>query len=268
MPIVIRSEVYVNSVVFPVPYALCNITAAELADMELNGAYTDLSPGAVLPHLASKVVDNGLLKLQMEYHQLLQAAANAAGNVAHLTLRRVVQQLLGHSGVSWGGKPTKMHWLDVLKRCDTKSKVDTRRIIRHGWENPPKGCTNPKIHIKFGDGQTNHRDRDEKKDCPETARGLVVGIGNFHPHAHFMFACITGWWWCVCCCFAEHLGLSKVTNLMKDLEHDNFTHAFTFIVSRHTRTRTRACTCVIRAHVCAAASPNMWDLLLFRHGCH
>ena len=148
-----------------------------------------------------KVVDNGLLKLQMEYHQLLQAAANAAGNVAHLTLRRVVQQLLGHSGVSWGGKPTKMHWLDVLKRCDTKSEVDTRRIIRHGWENPPKGCTNPKSHIKFGDGQTNHRDRDEKKDCPETARGLIVGIGNFHPHAHFMFACITGCWWCVCMIF-------------------------------------------------------------------
>ena len=72
---------------------------------------------------------------------------------------------------------------------------------------------------------------DEKKDNPETAKGIVVAMGNFHPHAHYMCCCITGWWWCVCCCFAEQLGLKKVTHVMKDLEHNNFTHAFTFLVS-------------------------------------
>lgn len=211
MPTVIRSEVYVNSVVFPVPYMLCNLTHAELADMEANGAYCDLSPERILPHLALDVLDQKLHQLQLDYHTLLDAkAAHLGVRVTALSLRIITQQLLRFSGVSWGGRATEMRWLPVLKKCDTKSKIDTRRIIAHGWQHAPTGCNKPVIQVKFGDGQTNHRDRDEKRDNPEIAKGVVVAVGNFHPMFHFMACCITGWWYCVVCCFVNHLGLEKV----------------------------------------------------------
>lgn len=237
---------------------LSNLTAAELSQIEHHGAYSNLNPEAVLPHLAIPEVDRGLLGFQLEYNGLLEAAAQAAAHpVSEFTLRRITHVLLRFSGPSWGGTPTVMKWLDVLKKCDTKSKLDTRRINAHGWANPPRGCTKPAVQVKFGDGQTNHRDRDEKKDNPELNKGMVVAIGNFHPSAHFLFVCICGWWYCIVCRFVNLLGLQKVCaageaascsvqrgltaasglnaqvyQVMKDLEHDNYSHAFTFLVSR------------------------------------
>ena len=211
MPVVIQSEVYVNSLVLPVPYMMCNLNRLELDDLELNGPYSNLSPDAILPHVEFDTVADRLLGLQLEYHRLLEAAAQMRGhNVSRLTLRLVVQQLLGYSAVGWGGKPTPMQWLQALKKCDTKSKQDTRRILAHGWANPPKGCSNPKVMLAFGDGQLNHCIRDAKKDDPDMHKGVVVAIGNFHPMAHFIFVCICGWWFVLLCSFAQHLGLTKV----------------------------------------------------------
>ena len=39
MPLIIRSEVYVNSVRFHVPYTLCDLSRAELAELE-QGPYS------------------------------------------------------------------------------------------------------------------------------------------------------------------------------------------------------------------------------------
>ena len=97
MPVVIQSEVYVNSLVLPVPYMMCNLNRLELDDLELNGPYSNLSPDAILPHVEFDTVADRLLGLQLEYHRLLEAAAQMRGhNVSRLTLRLVVQQPLGN----------------------------------------------------------------------------------------------------------------------------------------------------------------------------
>lgn len=208
MPILIRSEVYVNSLVAPVPFSLCNLNQADLDEIEDKGPYTNLTPDAVLPQLDMDRLQDDLLELQMEHHRMLEGAAAARGHgVSQLTLRVIVHTLLGYSGGNWGGQPTAMEWLPPLKRCDTKSKVDLRRIIAHAWANPPRGVTRPKVVIGKGDGQTNHRMRDAKKDDPELNKGLVVGVGNFHPWAHYLFVIITGWWYCLLSTFTTALGI-------------------------------------------------------------
>ena len=70
---------------------------------------------------------------------------------------------------------------------------------------------------------------DAKRRFPQFNRKVLVGVGPFHQAAHFMFCAICGFWWCLVCCCCLHLGVTKVGPQMKDLEKNNYEHAFTII---------------------------------------
>ena len=207
---VIRSETVLNSLVCPVPYTLCDLSVAEHEAIKRDGVYTQLVAEMVLPHLRPRAVLRGLYGFQHEFGASLMAAAQLEGcPVRDLSFRAIVRVLLGHSAVTWGGSPTRMTWNPVLRHCGTQSKVDTRRIIANGWATAPPECPSPTVQVAYGDGQTNHRIRDEKKDNPVMNQGVICAVAPFHPHGHFMFCIITGFWWVIVCFFCNKLGLQK-----------------------------------------------------------
>ena len=151
VPVVIRSEVYVNSVRCHVPYALCDFNAAEVELLRRTGPYT--KPWAnICSALEWGKVQQELRSFQMEYHTLLEEAIASASQPRHeVPLVTIMRTLLGYPQVDNGG-PTAMQFLQVLEKCDTKSYEDLRRIFKHGWEN--SGLEDPLFFILFGDGQT------------------------------------------------------------------------------------------------------------------
>ena len=54
---------------------------------------------------------------------------------------------------------------------------------------------------------------------PLNNKGVVLGVGAFHAHAHYNFMMVCAFWWCLLhrCC--RELGIKKVSPTMKDLEH-------------------------------------------------
>ena len=223
MPLIIRSEVYVNSVRFHVPFKLCDLSRGELAELE-QGPYTKAWE-AVLPALQPRAVERGELELQLELNALVLAAMGATP-AADVSLRTIMLALLSHPPNDPGG-PTPMEWQEVLQKCSTQSYEDLRRIIAHGWDNA--NLANPTVMVLFGDGQTALRGRDTKRKFPQFHRKVLLGVGPFHQMAHFLFCAICGYWWCLVCCCCLHLGITKVGPNMKDLEHSNYEHAFTII---------------------------------------
>jgi hypothetical protein len=230
MPVRIRSEVYVNSLCAPVPFALCDFTAAELALVQQHGPYTG-DFAAILPELNPVKVRHHLLQFERELGSLVLTRARDDGiPVQQLPLGSIMHALLARPDIDPGG-PTFFDWLPPLKRCDTKSHQDMRRIIAHGWEHC--GLPSPAVQVLYGDGQTVMRARDAKRRWPWQNRGVLVAVGNFHPHAHFMFGLIEAWWECIIGAFAALLSKDKVTPFMKDLEHANYVHAFTILRVMH-----------------------------------
>ena len=143
---VIRSEVYVNSVRFHVPYTLCDFSSAELDELRLKGPYTEPWE-ALLPALEPDLVQAKLVAFQMEYHDLLKAAIAAAGKPRQkVPLVTIITTLLGYPPDDPGG-PTPMEWLGVIEKCNTQSHEDLRKIFKNGWQN--SGLENPLIQILF-----------------------------------------------------------------------------------------------------------------------
>jgi hypothetical protein len=223
MPLIIRSEVYVNSVRLHVPYTLCDFSPAELVELN-QGPYTKAWE-EVLPALQPRAVERAGLELQQEISALVLAAIGGTPPAA-VTLGTIMVALLGYPPADPGG-PTPMEWQEVLQNCSTQSYEDLRRIIAHGWANA--GLFHPKVMVLFGDGQTALRARDSKRRHPQFHRKVLVGVGPFHQSAHFMFCGICGYWWCLVCCCCLHLGIEKVHPAMKDLEKSNYDHAFNII---------------------------------------
>ena len=53
---------------------------------------------------------------------------------SQLSLGEIFRALLARPDVDPGG-PTDLKWLPSIKKCDTKSHEDLRRIIEYGWAN-------------------------------------------------------------------------------------------------------------------------------------
>ena len=80
MPLIIRSEVYVNSVRFHVPYTLCDFSPAELVELD-QGPYTKAWE-EVLPALQPRAVERAELELQQELSAVSQSCTGSSGTSA------------------------------------------------------------------------------------------------------------------------------------------------------------------------------------------
>ena len=250
MPLTIESVDFVNSIRFPVPFKLCDLTHADV-ELLKDGAYTEPWEN-ILPVLNPRQVDADLLAFQMQYHQLLEEALAQAGGFAKIPLVTIMRTILGKPKQR-PGKATPMDFLKILERCKTQSHEDLRKILEHAWAN--SGLPEALIMILFGDGQLVMREgqptlgtRAPSRHPPHTChatlvsgardqmrlpgralpnRGNIYGVGPFHEHAHFCMIMTCAFWWCLIWFTTAALSLKKVRPDAKDLEQGNYEHHFT-----------------------------------------
>ena len=149
-----------------------------------------------------------------------QAAVQANTDVASLSIRQIGTALFGRRAVDPGG-PSEFDILEPLLNTNTVSYQDSTKIARHlASHSGPEAV----VDVAIGDGQSVILKKNMKKRWPRLFARWLIGVGGFHEHAHTMFALNEMFFFCLICWCLAVMGITKVFQVTKDLEHNNYAH--------------------------------------------
>ena len=225
MPIHIRNETVVNLAQRHVPFTRGMLTLDEVKLIREKGPYTE-DYSNVLAALEPATVKKQLWDGMEEMLELVQDAFEDSQNglPACAAEKRISKDLLARPRHPHGKTP--IHIPPSIPNCDTKAFKDVFKFVPY----MVSYCLLSMIClIVHADGQTVEILRASKRRWPHEYKPIVIAQGYFHALCHFIFCIHFGFWPAMGCTFAEWLHKSKqIYEEMKDLQHDNATHALDF----------------------------------------
>ena len=219
LPNLIRSECVCNAVQRHIPFTLGMLTPLEVKEITEKGPYTE-PPTNVRHVLEPVVVKSQLWDGLEETIQLIKPVVEQSERTEKDIATALLERQINTTG------KTPLHILPSIRDCDTKAFRDVFKFLPVLWMHCLLSCI---CLIVFADGQTVESLRACKRRWPEEYKYIVMANGYFHAMTHFIFTINEGFWMCCCCKFAEWTHKKKqIYERMKDLQHDNATHALNF----------------------------------------
>jgi hypothetical protein len=149
-----------------------------------------------------------------------QAAAAAGSDITGLSIRAIGNSLFERRAVDPGG-PSEFDILEPSMDTNTMSYTDAVKIEAHaGAHSGPERV----VDVALGDGQSVILLKNMKRRWPRQYARWVIAVGGFHEHAHTMFGLNEMFWCCLVCWCLSVMRITKVFEVTKDLEHNNYSH--------------------------------------------
>jgi len=172
----------------------------------------------------------GAAGIKRHEHRVEQAALNAAAQIQRLANQRNIPIIVAARSLSWlMSMARSKQWKEEQRQRRLLHRSTTTRLLHLAHLDHELGRAI--VLLVRGDGQTVLRLRDTKKKYNAAYKHVLIGNGDFHSFAHFMFGghemffdVLTSW-------AAQLLGKKRVQmRVLANLETNNYYHVLELLL--------------------------------------